>query len=152
MARRDDNGVRLFTRNGYNFAARFPGIVAALESLSVRSRFIDGEAIVVDRNGLPVFDLLRYRQYDSAAVLCAFDLIELDGEDLRGARLEHRKRALAKLLRQKRAGEIDAGKSLARGILMRSQPTCFDPLIEHLFIQRSVMDKLARCHDHASMA
>ena len=64
MARRDDNGVRLFMRNGYNFAPRFPMIVAALESLSVRSCFIDGEAIVVDRNGLPVFDLLRYRQHD----------------------------------------------------------------------------------------
>ena len=92
MARRDANGVRLFTRNGYNFAARFPGIVAALrEPCRVRSCFIDGEAIVVDRTGLPVFDLLRYRQHDRAAVLCAFDLVELDGEDLRGAPLEHRK-------------------------------------------------------------
>jgi bifunctional non-homologous end joining protein LigD len=106
MARRDANGVRLFTRNGYNFAERFGGILAAVESLSVRSCFIDGEAIVVDRNGLPVFDLLRYRQHDHAAVLCAFDLIELDGEDLRRVPLEHRKRALAKLLRQKRDGLV----------------------------------------------
>ena len=106
MARRDAKGVRLFTRNGYNFAVRFPGIAAAVESLSVRSCFIDGEAIVVDHNGLPVFDLLRYRQHDRAAVLCAFDLIELDGEDLRRSPLEHRKRALAKLLRQKRDGIV----------------------------------------------
>jgi bifunctional non-homologous end joining protein LigD len=106
MARRDGNGVQLFTRNGYNFAPRFTEIVAAVESLSVRSCFVDGEAIVVDRNGLPVFDLLRYRQHDHAAVLCAFDLIELDGEDLRAAPLEHRKRALAKLLRQKRDGIV----------------------------------------------
>jgi bifunctional non-homologous end joining protein LigD len=104
MARRDANGVRLFTRNGYDFAARFSGIVAAVESLSVRSCFIDGEAIVVDRNGLPVFELLRYRQHDHAAVLCAFDLVELDGEDLRRAPLENRKRALSKLLRQKHDG------------------------------------------------
>jgi bifunctional non-homologous end joining protein LigD len=75
--------VRLFTRNGYNFADRFPMIVAALKNLPVRSCFIDGEAIVVDKNGLSVFDLIRYRQHDRAAVLCAFDLIELDGEDLR---------------------------------------------------------------------
>jgi ATP-dependent DNA ligase len=54
--------------------------------------------------GLPVFDLLRYRQHDRAAVLCAIDLIELDGEDLRRAPVEHRKRALANLLRQKRDG------------------------------------------------
>ena len=50
--------------------------------------------------------MLRYRQHDRAAVLCAFDLIELDGEDLRRAPLEHRKRALAKLLRQKRDGIV----------------------------------------------
>ena len=39
-------------------------------------------------------------------VLCAFDLVGLDGEDLRGAPLEHRKRALAKLLHQKRDGVV----------------------------------------------
>ena len=55
MARRDDKGVRLFTRNGYNFADRFPLIAAAIEALPIRSCFIDGEAIVVDANGLSVF-------------------------------------------------------------------------------------------------
>jgi hypothetical protein len=43
------------------------------------------EAIVVHSRGLSVFDLLRYRQHDRVAVLCAFDLIELDGRDLRKA-------------------------------------------------------------------
>jgi ATP-dependent DNA ligase len=106
LARRDANGVRLFTRNGYNFADRFPMIVAALKNLPVRSCFIDGEAIIVDRTGLSVFDLLRYRQHDRAAVLCAFDLIEFDGEDLRQSPLELRKRALAELLRQKSDGIV----------------------------------------------
>src|ERR1700732_3885422 len=106
LARRDANGVRLFTRNGYNFADRFPMIVAALKNLPVRSCFIDGEAIIVDRNGLSVFDLLRYRQHDRAAVLCAFDLIELDGEDLRRSPLELRKRALAELLRRRTDGIV----------------------------------------------
>ena len=98
LARRDDRGVRLFTRNGYDFTARFPKIASAVASLSVRSCVIDGEAIVVDEHGLSVFDALRYRLRDHAAVLCAFDLIELDGEDLRDARLESRKRTLADLL------------------------------------------------------
>jgi len=83
---------------------RFPRIAEAIESLSVQSCIIDGEAIVVDKNGLSVFDLIRYRQNDRAAVLCAFDLIELDGEDLR--RSPQRKRALAELLRQKTDGII----------------------------------------------
>ena len=60
-----------------------------------RSCVLDGEAIVVDERGLSVFDALRYRLRDHAAVLCAFDLIELDGEDLRWARLEDRKDTLA---------------------------------------------------------
>jgi bifunctional non-homologous end joining protein LigD len=49
--------------------------------------------------GLSVFELLRYRQHDCAAVLCAFDLIELDGRDLRKAPIEQRKDLLAKVMR-----------------------------------------------------
>jgi bifunctional non-homologous end joining protein LigD len=98
IARRDAKGVRLFTRHGCDFTARFPKIVDAVASLAVRSCVVDGEAIVVDERGLSVFDDLRYRLRDHAAVLCAFDLIELDGEDLRRARLEDRKRKLADLL------------------------------------------------------
>jgi bifunctional non-homologous end joining protein LigD len=47
MARRDGTGVRLYTRNGYNFADRFPRIVEAVSNLPVRSCFIDGEAVVI---------------------------------------------------------------------------------------------------------
>src|SRR6478672_2076501 len=68
MARRDSRGLRLFTRNGYDFAGRFPSIVAAIASLPVRSCLIDGEAIVVDESGLSVFELLRYRHHDHAAL------------------------------------------------------------------------------------
>jgi bifunctional non-homologous end joining protein LigD len=99
LARRDERGVRLFTRNGYDFADRFPLIAKAIAALPVRSCFIDGEAVVVDSTGLSVFDLLRYRQHDGAAVLCAFDLIELEGTDLRPAPIEKRKDLLGKLLR-----------------------------------------------------
>jgi bifunctional non-homologous end joining protein LigD len=102
LARRDERGVRLFTRNGYDFADRFPLITKAVAALPVRSCFIDGEAIVVDRSGLLVFDLLRYRQHDGAAVLCAFDLIEREGKDLRPAPIEQRKDQLGKLLRSVR--------------------------------------------------
>jgi ATP-dependent DNA ligase len=56
MARRDANGVRLYTRNGYDFAG-FPQIVKAVSRLKMRSCLIDGEAIVVDERGLSAFDL-----------------------------------------------------------------------------------------------
>jgi bifunctional non-homologous end joining protein LigD len=64
MARRNENGVRLYTRNGYDFAGRFPQIVEAVSRLKVRSCFIDGEAIVVDERGLSTFELLRSWRYD----------------------------------------------------------------------------------------
>ena len=83
--RANGNDVRLYTRNGTNFADRFPRIVAAVKSLPVQSCFIDGD--VVDQRGLSAFDLLRSWRHDRAAVLCAFDLIELDGKDLRHAPL-----------------------------------------------------------------
>jgi ATP-dependent DNA ligase len=82
LARRDAAGVRLYSRNDHDFGKRFPLIVAAILALPARSCRIDGEAIVSDASGLAVFELLRSFRHDHAAVLCAFDLLELDGEDL----------------------------------------------------------------------
>jgi bifunctional non-homologous end joining protein LigD len=65
--------------------------VAAVTVLPVRSCLIDGEAIVCDENGLAVFDLIRQYRHDAAAVLCAFDLLKLDGQDLRRTSIETRK-------------------------------------------------------------
>jgi ATP-dependent DNA ligase len=104
LARREKDRARLATRNGSDFTARYPKIVMAVESLPVRSCVIDGEAIVVNEDGLSIFDILRYRLRDDAAVLCAFDLIEVDGADLRREPLEYRKATLAELLRGLRDG------------------------------------------------
>jgi ATP-dependent DNA ligase len=97
LARRDAKGVRLYTRNGNDFPARFLLIVASVMALPVRSCLIDGEAIVSDDSGLAVFDLIRSFRHDHAAVLCAFDLLELDGEDLRRLPIEQRKQTLVRL-------------------------------------------------------
>jgi ATP-dependent DNA ligase len=104
MARRDAKGVRLPTRNGNDFTKRFPLIVAAVATLPVRSCLIDGEAIVSDDSGLAVFDLIRSWPTNLSAVLCAFDLLELDGEDLRRLPVEVRKAGLAGLLRKPSQG------------------------------------------------
>ena len=106
MARRNENGVRLYTRNGYDFADRFPQIVEAVSRLKVRSCFIDGEAIVVDERGLSTFELLRSWRYDQAAILCAFDLIELDGKDLRRSPIEQRKASLVHLVGARHPGIV----------------------------------------------
>ena len=98
MARRDCAGVRLITRHGNDFSSRFPFIAMAVGKLPVRSCLIDGEAIVCDESGLAVFDLIRGHGGKASAVLCAFDLLELDGKDLRREPIEKRKALLAKLL------------------------------------------------------
>jgi bifunctional non-homologous end joining protein LigD len=99
LARRDGAGVRLITRAGNDFSSRFPFIAMAVAKLPVRSCLIDGEAIVCDESGLAVFELIRRHGAIASAVLCAFDLLELDGKDLRREPIEERKRLLAKLLR-----------------------------------------------------
>jgi ATP-dependent DNA ligase len=102
LARRVGAGVRLFSRNGNDFTTRFPLAVAAVTALPAHSFLIDGEAIVCDESGLAVFELVRRARNGDAAVLCAFDLIELEGEDLRRAPIEHRKRKLSRLVRTPR--------------------------------------------------
>jgi bifunctional non-homologous end joining protein LigD len=57
LAHSDGCSVRLLTRNGYDFAERFPLAVATIAALPARSCVIDSEAIAVDDNGLSVFDL-----------------------------------------------------------------------------------------------
>jgi bifunctional non-homologous end joining protein LigD len=96
--------VRLITRNGFDFADRFTLIVEAIATLPARSCVLDGEAIAVDANGLSVFNLIRYRQHDRTVTLCAFDLLELDGEDMRRMPLELRKATLKGLLRRTHPG------------------------------------------------
>ncbi len=79
-------------------------MVAAISALPARSFLIDGEAVVTNGDGLAVFDLIRHKRHGDTAVLVAFDLIELDGEDLRRSSIEYRKRKLAKLLRSPHLG------------------------------------------------
>ena len=98
LARRDGDGVRLLSRNGNDLSRRFPFVAMAVAQLPARSCVIDREAIVCDQSGLAVFEMIR-RQWTSAeAVHCAFDLLELDGEDLRRLPIEQRRTRLAKLL------------------------------------------------------
>ena len=99
IARRDSAGVRLSTRKGNDFTSRFPSIALAVANLPARSCVIDGEAIVCDESGLAVFELIRRQRTSAKAVHCAFDLLELDGEDLRSTPIEARKRTLESLLR-----------------------------------------------------
>jgi ATP-dependent DNA ligase len=106
LARRGPTGVRLITRNGNDFTARFPLAAAAVGALPVSSFLIDGEAIVTNAKGLAVFNLIRQKCHGDDAVLIAFDLIELDGQDMRHSPIEDRKRKLANLVRGPHPGIV----------------------------------------------
>ncbi len=66
--------------------------------MRAQSIILDGEAVACGDNGIPDFDRLRYRHHDNGVFLCAFDLLELNGDDLRREPLVTRKATLASLL------------------------------------------------------
>jgi bifunctional non-homologous end joining protein LigD len=105
MAQRRGVGGQLLTRNGNDWTDRYPSVAGAIYALKVKSCLIDGEITVCDGRGLAVFDLLRHgSQIKTEAVLFAFDLLELDGEDLRPMPIEARKHKLAQLVRNVGSG------------------------------------------------
>ena len=104
MARRDPVGIRLLTRNGNDWSARFPLVVEAVNRLKVRSCLIDGEVVCCDERGLAIFSTLRQRRNEARAFLFAFDLLEMDGLDMRREPIETRKATLASLLRKGKPG------------------------------------------------
>jgi hypothetical protein len=94
IARKDGPRVRLYSRPGNDLTHRFPLIVDALARLRSRSCIIDGEAVACDDNGVASFDLVRHHRANDRIFLYAFDLIELNGDDLRRDPLEGRKATL----------------------------------------------------------
>lgn len=99
------NRVRIITRGGHDWTERFPAIVMEAKRLGVDSAIIDGEAVVLDEQGRADFGALQRalggrggkRQADEA-MLYAFDLLYLDGHDIRGMELIERRALLADLL------------------------------------------------------
>jgi bifunctional non-homologous end joining protein LigD len=97
--------VSLFTRNGHDWTRRFPEIVSALEQLPVTEAIVDGEIVAPQPDGSTSFRKLQEWLSTKSAgagkgklVYQAFDLLYLEGYDLRKTPLLERKGALAQLL------------------------------------------------------
>ncbi|HEV7282348.1 MAG TPA: DNA ligase D [Pirellulaceae bacterium] len=104
-----DGSARLVTRNGLDWTARFRELATALGQLSVESAVLDGEAVALDEQGASRFELLQaaLREKNSKnLVFYAFDLLYLDGYDLRGAALVDRKQALERVLAGKEKSRV----------------------------------------------
>ena len=98
MVRRDGSRVRCFTRNGNDWADRFPSIVEVAARLEAHSFLIDGEVVIAGDDGMSDFRALRSKRRGPEALLYAFDLFEHDGADLRDLPLIDRKRRLTRLI------------------------------------------------------
>ena len=112
MAFKSGDSTRILTRRGHDWTARFPGIADAVSALPVKTAILDGEAVVEDENGLPDFSALQNALSDEHgkaarnAVYYAFDLLYLDGYDLRGLPLEERKARLSALVPVRKDGVL----------------------------------------------
>jgi bifunctional non-homologous end joining protein LigD len=104
IARKEGKRVRLYSRPGNDLTYRFPLICEALLQLRSRSCIIDGEAVSCGADGIASFNRIRYRRHDAEVFLYAFDIIELNGDDLRREPLAVRKTTLERLLARAASG------------------------------------------------
>jgi bifunctional non-homologous end joining protein LigD len=96
-----DGRVRLYTINGADWSKRYPLIVEAAARIQ-GSAILDAEVVWLDSDGMAQFDALHSRVNDERASACAFDLLMLNGDDLRRKPYVERKAALRKLMRHGR--------------------------------------------------
>jgi ATP-dependent DNA ligase len=97
-AERDGDRVRLFTKRGYDWTPRYPWIAEAALKNRTKQFVIDGEAVVLGLDGISDFNALHAGKSDAEVQLCAFDVLAIDGEDLRNLPLSMRKTNLDRLL------------------------------------------------------
>ncbi len=101
---RQDTRVRLLTRGGHDWTSRYPRIAESALRNRRKQFVIDGEAVVLGVDGISDFNALHSRQHDDEVQLYAFDILALDGEDLRKLPLSMRKTNLERLLARRSDG------------------------------------------------
>lgn len=100
MASLENGSVRLWSRNGKDWTARFSSIAASLEKMPAASAVLDGEIVAIESNGVSSFGRLQQALSEERTgdlVYQVFDLVHLDGESLRDTPLHARKRVLSEL-------------------------------------------------------
>jgi bifunctional non-homologous end joining protein LigD len=98
--------VKVWSRRAADFTARFARIAEAVRGLSADEAMIDGEAVVFHDDGRSDFHALLTKRGGAQAALVAFDLLRLNGDDLRLRPLEKRREALARLVARRRGDGI----------------------------------------------
>jgi bifunctional non-homologous end joining protein LigD len=86
--------VRLLSRHGHDLSTSFPAIVAALTDLPAETTILDGELVALNAEGLPDFSALHRRSTGATLAVWLFDLLELNGRDVRASPLHERRQRL----------------------------------------------------------
>ena len=102
IACKSGDTVRLWSRNGRDWSRHFIAVAEALQAVDADELVIDGEACAHCPDGLPDFHCLRSEDGSASACLFAFDLLRVDGLDLRPLPLEERRARLRTTLRRAR--------------------------------------------------
>jgi bifunctional non-homologous end joining protein LigD len=98
LARKDGARARLWTRRGADFTDRMPWIAEGVRGLPVEQFLIDGEAVVFRADGRSDFEALRTKEGGARAAYVAFDLLEVNGKDIRRVALEDRRAELERIV------------------------------------------------------
>ena len=111
----ENGSVRLVSRNQNDLTPRYPELRVLASQVNAKNAILDGEVVVLDEQGRPSFSLMQQRtgirahgrqaapNRELPILYYAFDLLYLDGYDLRRVTLEERKRVLQEVLR---TGEV----------------------------------------------
>ena len=91
--------ARLLSRHGHDLTDRSPEVARAVASLQAESAILDGELVALNDDGLPDFRSLLHRAQDAPLAVWLFDLLDLNGRDVRTLPLEERRQRLQELLR-----------------------------------------------------
>jgi bifunctional non-homologous end joining protein LigD len=97
----DDEKVKLFSRNGLDWTARMRAVAEAVKQLSAQTAVLDGEVVAMNEQGLSDFARLQSafdEKTPTDLTYFCFDLLHLNGHNLRGASVIERKQLLAALL------------------------------------------------------
>jgi bifunctional non-homologous end joining protein LigD len=101
---RDGKDVKVLSRSGLDWTWRYPFIVEAALKMRQKRFMIDGEICVLDVRGISDFNALHSNRHNEEAQLYAFDIVVLEGDDLRHLPLHMRKNNLAQILRGRTQG------------------------------------------------
>jgi bifunctional non-homologous end joining protein LigD len=104
MLTRTRDRVRLMTMGGHDWTDRYPWIAETARKLKPTQFVLDGEAVVLNVDGLSDFAALHSRRHDDEVQFYAFDMLAGDGDDFRRLTLSMRKANLARLLRNRSEG------------------------------------------------